>query len=157
MPLSLRPVSRDEFDLVAGVQVEPDQVRFSGTVAQAFEDNEDGVDFHAILSGGEVIGFFKIDRKYHESYGFARATELGLRAFMIDRNQQGKGYATSAVAELGSYLPDQYPDRDAVVLTVNFQNPAAIRCYLKGGFDDSGDIHPHGIAGPQHILRMDLG
>ncbi|MEX0304179.1 MAG: GNAT family N-acetyltransferase [Leisingera sp.] len=156
MQITLRPVARSEFDLVSRVQVEPDQVRFSGTVAQAFEDDEDGVDFHAILARGEVIGFFKIDRLYHETYSFARADELGLRAFMIDRCQQGRGYATAAVAALATYLPGQYPDRSALLLTVNFQNPAAIRCYLKGGFEDSGGIHPHGIAGPQHILRMKL-
>ncbi|MEW2911311.1 GNAT family N-acetyltransferase [Leisingera sp. JC11] len=156
MPLTLRQVARSDFDLVAHIRVQPDQVRFSGTVAQAFEEDEEGVDFHAVLSSGDVVGFFKIDRLYHETYEFARPDELGLRAFMIDRNEQGKGYATAAVSALAAYLPSRYPDRLAAVLTVNLQNPAAVRCYLKGGFQDTGDLYPHGIAGPQHILRMDL-
>ncbi|MDC0658042.1 GNAT family N-acetyltransferase [Leisingera sp. SS27] len=156
MPIALRPVSREEFDLVAHIQVEPDQVRFSGTVAQAFQEDEDGVDFHAILDGPRAVGFFKIDRLYHETYNFAQANELGLRAFMIDRNEQGKGYATAAVAAFKTYLPAHYPDRSAVVLTVNMQNPGAVRCYRKGGFADTGGIHPHGLAGPQYILRMAL-
>ncbi|MFV1463104.1 MULTISPECIES: GNAT family N-acetyltransferase [unclassified Phaeobacter] len=156
MPLSLRPVCRSEFDLVSHIQVEPDQVRFSGTVAQAFEDNEDGVDFHAILDGIRAVGFFKTDRLYHETYDFAEADTLGLRGFMIDRSAQGKGYATAAVAALKTYFPALYPDRPAVVLTVNMQNPAAVRCYLKGGFQDTGGIYPDGLAGPQHILRMKL-
>ncbi|UWQ27579.1 GNAT family N-acetyltransferase [Leisingera sp. M523] len=157
MRLSLRPVPRNEFDLVSHIQVEPDQVRYSGTVAQAFEENEDGVDFHAVLDGSQVVGFFKIDRLYHETYSFAARDELGLRAFMIDRAEQGKGYATAAVAALEPYLAAQYPARRAVVLTVNMQNFGAIRCYYKGGFSDTGGIYPHGIAGPQHILRMGFG
>ncbi|QAX30319.1 GNAT family N-acetyltransferase [Leisingera sp. NJS204] len=157
MPISLRPVPRNEFDLVSHIQVEPDQIRYSGTVAQAFEENEDGVDFHAILDGSRAVGFFKIDRLYHETYSFAGPDELGLRAFMIDREEQGKGYATAAVAALTPYLAAQYPARRAVVLTVNMQNFGAIRCYCKGGFADTGGIHPHGIAGPQHILRMGFG
>ncbi|WP_264212929.1 GNAT family N-acetyltransferase [Leisingera thetidis] len=156
MPVTLRPVARSEFDLVAHIQVEPDQTRYSGTVAQAFEENEDGVDFHAVLDGARVVGFFKIDRLYHESYGFAAPDELGLRAFMIHRDDQGKGYATAAVAALNTYLAAQYPERRAVVLTVNMQNFGAIRCYRRGGFADTGGIYPHGTAGPQHILRMEL-
>ena len=156
MPVALHPVARNEFDLVSRIQVEPDQIRFSGTVAQAFEENEEGVDFHAILDDARAVGFFKLDRLYHETYEFAQADELGLRAFMIGREDQGNGYATAAVAALKRYLPAHYPDRRAVVLTVNLQNPGAVRCYLKGGFADTGGIYPHGLAGPQHILRMDL-
>jgi RimJ/RimL family protein N-acetyltransferase len=157
MDLSLRPVKASEYALVRDVQVEPDQVRYSGTVAQAFKEQEEGVDFHAILDSGQVVGFFKIDRLYHQQYSFARADELGLRAFMIDRERQGMGYATAAVTLLRAYLPRRYPGRSAVVLTVNMQNLAAVRCYRRGGFADTGGIHPHGIAGPQHILRMELG
>jgi RimJ/RimL family protein N-acetyltransferase len=156
MPITLRPVATSEFDLVRHIQVEPDQIRFSGTVAQAFDEQEEGVDFHAILDDSHVVGFFKIDRLYHDTYDFARKDELGLRGFMIDRNAQGRGIATAAVTALPTYLAAQYPDRRAVVLTVNLQNPGAIRCYLKGGFTDTRSIYPHGIAGPQHILRRDF-
>ncbi|OED46973.1 GNAT family N-acetyltransferase [Rhodobacteraceae bacterium (ex Bugula neritina AB1)] len=156
MPISLRPVARSEFDLVSHIQVEPDQIRFSGTVAQAFEENEDGVDFHAILDGPRPVGFFKIDRLYHETYAFAAPSELGLRAFMIDRRAQGNGYATAAIGVMGTYLTGTYPDRTAVLLTVNMQNTVATRCYRKHGFQDTGGIHPHGLAGPQFILRMEL-
>ncbi|MFV1528815.1 MULTISPECIES: hypothetical protein [unclassified Phaeobacter] len=61
-PITLRSAARSELDLVAHTSVEPDQVRFSGTVAQAFEEGEDGVDFYAILDGPRALGFLKIDR-----------------------------------------------------------------------------------------------
>ncbi|WP_241477421.1 hypothetical protein [Leisingera sp. ANG-S5] len=63
MPIALRPVARSEFDLVSRIEVEPDQIRFSGTVAQAFEEDEDGVDFHAILDQNRAHGIFR--KKYH--------------------------------------------------------------------------------------------
>ncbi|MGR3758562.1 GNAT family N-acetyltransferase [Roseobacteraceae bacterium NS-SX3] len=154
--VTLRPVAASEFGLVARIKVAPEQIRFSGTVAQAFAAREKGVDFHAILHHEQPVGFFKIDRRYHERYSFAGPEDLGLRGFLIDRDQQGKGLASAAVAALGGYLAAQYPGRPTVVLTVNFANPAAIRCYLKGGFTDTGEVYPHGEAGPQHILRMEL-
>ncbi|MEP1327172.1 GNAT family protein [Pseudophaeobacter sp.] len=161
MPISLRPVSPEDFDLVCHIQVEADQILFSGTVAQAFAANEEGVDFHAILDQDRPdhdrpVGFFKLDWLFHQQYGFAQANELGLRAFMIDRRHQGKGVATAAVRTLKSYIPGLYPSHKAVVLTVNMQNVPAIRCYKAGGFVDTGDIYPHGMAGPQHIMRLDL-
>jgi RimJ/RimL family protein N-acetyltransferase len=73
---------------------------------------------------------------------------------MVDLAHQSKGVATAAVLALHPYLPRHYPGRSAVVLTVNLQNPGALRCYLKGGFQDTQGIHPHGPAGPQHILRL---
>ncbi|MFV1600863.1 MULTISPECIES: hypothetical protein [unclassified Phaeobacter] len=75
---------------------------------------------------------------------------------MIDRGAQGKGFAPTAVSALQSNLPTHYPARHAVVLTVNFKNSPAVRCYLKGGFQDTGGIYPHRLADPRHILRMAL-
>lgn len=156
MALCLRPIAETEFDLVRNIKVEPDQIRFSGTVAQAFDEAEEGVDFHAIFDQDRAIGFFKLDRLYHEQYSFALPQDLGLRAFMIDRHCQGQGHATAAVRLFETYVPQHYPDRQSVILTVNLQNPAAISCYVKGGFVDTKEIYPHGIAGPQHILRLPL-
>ncbi|MBE1282575.1 MAG: GNAT family N-acetyltransferase [Rhodobacteraceae bacterium] len=154
--LSLFPVGSDEFEKVSSVQVTPDQIRFSGTVLDAFDDAEEGVDFHGIGLGDLAVGFFKIDRFYASRFPFVECSELGLRAFMVDRDQQGKGLATDTVRALPGYLRQLYPNATALVLTVNLANPGAIACYLKGGFADTGEIWPHGSAGPQHIMRMTL-
>jgi len=81
---TLRPIARDQFDFVAHLQVTPAQVRYSGTVREAFEANEGGVDFHAIVLQDRAVGFFKIDRNYPARYPFARIGEIGLRAFLVD-------------------------------------------------------------------------
>lgn len=156
MAVTLSPLGTGDFARVAHIHVAPAQVKFSGTVAQAFEANEPGVDFHAIWTEGRTTGFFKIDRAYAKSHHFARPGELGLRAFLIDRQAQGQGIATAAVRTLDTYLPRHYPDARSVVLTVNMSNPAAKACYRKGGFTDTGEIYEGGMAGPQLVMRMPL-
>ncbi len=156
MKPTLRPIARDQFDLVAHLQVTPEQIRYSGTVRDAFEADEDGVDFHAIVMQDRAVGFFKIDRNYPARYPFVGKGDLGLRAFLMDKTQQGQGIATAAVTEFPGYLPAHYPNAPSLVLSVNLANPAAIACYLGGGFIDTGEIYSHGSAGPQHVLRMAL-
>ncbi|QBF32441.1 GNAT family N-acetyltransferase [Thalassococcus sp. S3] len=156
-PITLTPLSRNDLPRVSHIIVAPDQVRFSGTVREAFEADEADVDFHGVFADDHAVGFFKIDRRFHKRMGFAKRGELGLRAFLIDLSQQGKGYATAAVAALPAYLPRHYPKAPAIVLTVNMINPPAIACYRKGGFRDTGQVYPHGQAGPQHVMRMRLG
>lgn len=154
--LSLSPITDANRAQFLSIAVTSDQIKFSGTVAEAYGSAEEGIDFHGIWLGDQPVGFFKIDRLYHTRYPFVAKGDLGLRAFMIDADRQGQGLATRAVEALRAYIPQEYPDAQAVVLTVNMANPAAIRCYLKGGFADTGETWPHGDAGPQHIMRMDL-
>ena len=155
--LSLCPVGPDEFGRVSHIRVTPEQVKFAGTVVLAFQMAERAVDFHAICRDAHPVGFFKIDRAYDRAHWFAREGELGLRAFLIDQACQGQGIATSAVRALGPYLSDRYPGSQSVALTVNMANPAAITCYRRGGFVETGQVYEGGGAGPQHVMRRELG
>ncbi len=150
------PIGPDEYDRVSHLIVAPDQIRFSGTVHEAFRTPEDGIDFHAITAANRIVGFFKIDRLYSGRIALARPAELGLRAFLIDLASQGKGLGTQAVRAIAPYLRQSYPHAPALVLTVNVVNPIARAAYLKGGFEDTGQIWRHGQAGPQNFLRMPL-
>nr|WP_223115799.1 GNAT family protein [Paracoccus amoyensis] len=149
-------MAKDDPSPVAHIAVHPEQEPFCGTIAGHFAENEPACDFHQIQRGGVAVGFFKIDRAYHERYDFAGATDLGLRGVMIDASEQGRGTGTAAMAALRSYLSGSYPDFSAVYLTVNMVNPAAITAYRKAGFVDTGGIWPHGRMGPQHVMRMHL-
>ncbi len=141
---------------MAHIAVHPDQVRFSGTVAEAFAAAEENVEFHCIRDAGHPVGFFKIDRAYAAKYPFAPPGALGLRAFLIDAGYQGQGIGTRACRVLPAYLHTHYPGAPSLWLTVNISNPAALRAYLKGGFEDTGQTWPHGAAGPQNILHLPL-
>lgn len=156
MSVTLEPLSRNDLPRVEHLRVAPDQIRFSGSVAEAFASNEPDVDFHAILSENTVVGFFKIDRRYPDRYPFAPLGSVGLRAFLIDLGSQGKGIGARACRALPAYLKQHYADAPSLYLTVNVINLAAIRSYRKGGFTDTGKTWPHGAAGPQHILYLPL-
>lgn len=153
--IHLAPLGKDAFRRVQHIWIPDDQVLWAGSIQHAFGVEEPEIDFHVIETERRAVGFFKVDRGFDRN-AFAQPHELGIRAFKINFADQGKGLAGCAVASLAPYLRAQYPGRPSAVLTVNMQNPAAITCYLKGGFVDSGDIFTGGIAGPQHILRMAL-
>jgi len=155
LSVSLSPLTAEDHDRVAHLAVRPDQLRFSGTVAESFADHADA-DFHAILQGDLPVGMFRIDRGYHAVHGFAEPSHLGLRTVIVDAASQGQGLGTAAMRALPEYLQIHYPQARRLWLTVNLQNPAAIASYLKAGFQDTGAIWPHGGAGPQHIMRLML-
>nr|WP_216859332.1 GNAT family N-acetyltransferase [Sulfitobacter aestuariivivens] len=154
--MRLAPIGPADFDRVSHITVSEHQKKFSGTVAEAFEAAEDGVDFHGIFRGQTAVGFFKIDTTYGRKYPFASNGDLGLRAFIIDLVCQGQGIATQAVLALPPYLTTRYLHAKALWLTVNKSNPAAYAAYLGGGFADTGQEWPKGDAGPQNIMRMVL-
>lgn len=154
--IALHPLGPGDRARVERFAVAPEQERFSGRPADAFDHPEPGVDLHAIAEAGRVVGFFKIDRRYPDAHPFARRDEIGPRGFLIDRREQGRGLASAAVRALGPYLAARHAGAPAVVLTVNRANPAAIACYRRGGFTDMGDLWHGGRAGPQHVLRMPL-
>ncbi len=156
VPVTLTRISPHHLSRVAHIQVAPAQVIYSGTVQEAFEEAEPRVDFHGIQRMGQIVGFFKIDRDYFKKYSFATPMEVGLRAFMVDQRLQGQGVGTAAVAALPAYIRATYPGISAIALTVNQSNPAAYRCYAKGGFEDTGQIWTFGAAGPQNVMRMPL-
>ncbi|MCG7624566.1 GNAT family N-acetyltransferase [Epibacterium sp. Ofav1-8] len=155
-PIDFLRLTHSDHHLVRHIEVAPEQIVYCGTVDMAFASTEKRLNLYAIRAAGAPVGFFKIDLKYPETYGFARAGDLGLRAFMIDHRHQGRGIATAALAALPGMLHRLYPAATAVVLTVNIRNQIAVRSYRRAGFVDTGEIHEGGLAGPQHVMRLDL-
>ena len=154
--ITLAPLERKNAELVADVSLRPDQLQFAGTVAEALAEPEDRFDLHMIQSAGSPVGIFKIDRLYGSDYPFAGSSDLGLRAVILDQRHQGKGLGKQAMAALKTYLPPLYPAAGNLWLTVNLKNPVAVAVYRAAGFTDSGEIWPHGDAGPQHIMSLPL-
>ena len=155
--VTLSPLTPDLTDALRDVRVPEDQIQFSGQPFEVIDQPEPDLDIHVILFGDQVVGIFRIDRGYHRSYPFAQADTAGLRTFIIDQKMQGRGIATACCQQLRDYLSGHYPQVPAIYLTVNLRNPFAKKAYLAGGFVDTGDQWPHGDAGPQNILRLNLG
>lgn len=110
----------------------------------------------AMLVREVPVGMFALDRG-----GYLREFDddphaVLLRAFYVAPEHQGHGYGRAAVAALPSFVRDRLPDVRRVVLTVNHQNPGAIKTYLAGGFSDTGRNYSDGAAGPQHVFELRL-
>jgi GNAT superfamily N-acetyltransferase len=110
----------------------------------------------AILVRAEPVGMFALDRG-----GYLRECDddpraVLLRAFYVAPEHQGHGYGRAAVAVLPSFVRDHLPDVRRVVLTVNHENPGAIKTYLAGGLTDTGQNYLGGAAGAQHVFELRL-
>nr|VVV06064.1 Spermine/spermidine acetyltransferase [Aliivibrio wodanis] len=138
---------------VLKVTLAEEQTKFAATAEDFLTSEDDGIELHIIKLGDDVVGFFKIDVMFSLDSEFNIENGIGLRSFVIDVNQQGKGLGTSSVKALFPYLKKEYPSYRFVYLTVNCKNTGARACYLKGGFDDTGKQYLGGAAGPQHIMQ----
>ncbi|MGL6313940.1 GNAT family N-acetyltransferase [Vibrio sp. WXL103] len=109
---------------------------------------------HLIIRNGDVVGFFLLDLSYTTTYGFSSSKALGIRALLVDHRYQGRGVATEAICLLPTYVAENYPDFEVLQLTVNCRNAAAYNCYLKCGFEDTGELYLGGPVGPQHVMQQ---
>ena len=58
--------------------------------------------------------------------------------FMIDQNEQGKGYGQAALAEIIRYFEENGADR--IFLSTEPENECGVHIYHKAGFVETGDI-----------------
>ena len=152
--LIIERLTPDLYALATSLLVAPEQLEFTGTVADALAGIDDGRHPHGIWFDRSLVGFFIVDTQFHREFDFCGAGSLGIRTFLIDRQRQGQGLGKAAVKALGPYLAEAYPASAAAWLTVNCRNLAAYRCYEQGGFTDTGDLYLGGAAGPQHVMRQ---
>jgi len=134
----------------------PEQEEFSGRADQTLPLAERDPARHpyVLLEAGEPVAFLILDETPSDADPSA---DLLLRGFFVDAAAQGRGVATRAVSALPDVVRRDFPTARSVVLTVNVRNPAARAVYVRGGFVDAGELYRGGSAGPQHVLRLDLG
>lgn len=158
--VSVQPVAPALTDAVRALRADPAQYAFVGDVAFNLIDAEadPNSDAMAILADGAVVGFYRIDYAptivSHRHLGEACA---GLRAMLIDRDRQGSGLGTRALAACCADLRRRHPRLRLLALNVNCGNLGAIRAYRKAGFVDTGELYFGGRAGPQHLFVRQLG
>ncbi|GEM81558.1 GNAT family N-acetyltransferase [Vibrio superstes] len=138
---------------VKDIQLSDESIKYASTADDFLLDGSDATHLCVVKHHGLVVGFFKLDLAYASTYRFCSKNSIGLRTFAVDQRQQGKGLGTKTVEALKSYLAHHYRRYDFVYLTVNCKNLAAIACYRKGGFEETGELYLGGEAGPQHVMR----
>ncbi|WP_216965299.1 MULTISPECIES: GNAT family N-acetyltransferase [unclassified Lysobacter] len=144
---------------VRALRVTPDQYRYIGDTAFNLGDTlrDPMSEAMGVFADDTVVGFYRLDFAPNAVVGRTLGVpSVGLRAFVIDQHQQGRGYGTGAMTACCEDLRTRYPDRRLLVLTVNCANAPAIASYLKAGFTDTGELFHGGSAGPQHVMLHSL-
>lgn len=154
--LTIERLNNSHIEGVLEVSIADEQLQFAGTPDEFIQDGSDTAHLHVFKLNQRIIGFCKLDIAYATSYDFCPEGGIGLRFFVIDKSQQGKGLGTRAVKVLREYIKQHYPQFNAIYLSVNCQNPAARACYLKAGFNESEALYLAGPSGPQHIMYSNL-
>ena len=128
MTLSLRPVTSENWNAVARLEVRDDQSKFiapnSYSLAQAaYESGNTPV---AIYDDEALVGFAMYT---HEPW----QGEFGIVRMMIDKQHQGKGYGRQAVLALCNVLR-RIPGCTSIILSVAKENALAWHLYQSIGF-----------------------
>lgn len=154
--LELSPLQKQHHASIDSLSVHDDQLKYVGTLEEILCNVSSTVHPNVVLFKGQVVGFFLIDTTYSQDYAFCQGEALGLRAYFIGKQHQGKGYGKAAMAALATYLNQRYAQAKQIYLTVNCKNPSAYQCYIAAGFEDTETLYYGGAAGPQHVLRLAL-
>ena len=80
---------------------------------------------------GEPIGFIQ--------YYFSDATTIGLDMWIGILKERSNGYGTEALKQMVQVIHEKHPQVKGVFIDPDFDNIAAIKCYLKAGFQDTGE------------------
>jgi RimJ/RimL family protein N-acetyltransferase len=101
------------------------------------------------------VGFFILHYQQEFQALVGNPKALLLRAFSVNHQDQGNGFAKRALEQLPQFVRTHFPQVDEVVLAVNEKNEHAKRVYLNSGFLDKG-ITRVGRIGLQHILHCPI-
>ena len=141
MNIKLMPINDDNRDAVLSLSSREDQPFCAPndySLEQAEECNAEcpGVARpFAIYAEEKPVGFcmFAFDPEEEDP-----EDRYWLWRFMIDQNEQGKGYGQAALAEIIRYFEENGADR--IFLSTEPENECGVHIYHKAGFVETGDI-----------------
>ena len=149
--ITLHPVDDTNRDAVLALSVREDQPfvapnDWSLKQAEETEAKAPGVARpFAIYADDKLVGFtmFAFDPSEEDE-----EDKYWLWRFMIDQNEQGKGYGQGAMAEIIKYFRDNGADR--LYLSTEPENEVGVHVYHKFGFKETGVIEE----GEAVMMRM---
>ena len=154
--IRIHPLDASFESEILNFHIDNEQVAFSAAPKAFIESKEDGVLPFVVCKNRHVIGYFKLDTLLSQKQNYCPVNSLGLCTLLIDKRMQGKGVGTQSVLRAIEYVKAHFQQYDYLYLTVNCKNLAAYRCYLKAGFEDTGELYLGGPVGPQHIMKISL-
>ncbi len=138
-------------------QLSEDQLRYASLPLKAIKKcEEDDTRYPVvILYRGEPAGFFVLHGwEGVKVYSDNKAAIL-IRGYSVNNDYQGKGIAKESLLILDSFVRNHFPDKNEIILAVNYRNTIAQHVYKKGGFRDKG-IRVMGRKGELFIFHKDL-
>ena len=141
MKMKLAPISEENREAVLKLSTREDQPFCAPndvSLEQAEECNAEcpGVARpFAIYAEDQLVGFcmFAFDEEEEDP-----EDRYWLWRFMIDQNEQGKGYGQAALAEIIQYFRAHGADR--IFLSTEPENERGVHIYHKAGFVDTGIV-----------------
>lgn len=155
----VQPVTPALAEGVRGLRVKPGQAAYVGDPAfnLANAQLDPLSEAMAVLVGGDVIGFYRLDFAPNTVVGRPfDVPSIGLRAFTIDARWQGRGCGTRATLAICEDVRHRHPLRRLLLLAVHCRNHAGIATYRKAGFVGTGELLGGGRAGPQQLMLRSL-
>lgn len=139
--LSLREVTRENWQATLHLAVYPDQQRFVAeyapvaaiALAKAYV-RLGGLIWvpYAIYVGAQLVGFVAL------AYEPGSADDYWIFHFFIDQQFQGRGYGKAALGRLVDRVMSEHPQCQALQLVVHPENRWAQRLYTGAGFRRTG-------------------
>lgn len=117
-----------------------EQMNYTSLPFDAIKKCEQDVDRHpiVILHNHEAAGFFVL-HGWEGVKGYSDNKEaLLLRAYSVNYSFQGKGIARLSLELLLSFVKENFPLINEIILAVNANNKSAQQVYQKCGFEDKG-------------------
>ncbi len=145
MTISLREVTAANLNAVLNLKVKPEQTGFVATNARSIAQGhyDDKAWFRAIYADETPVGFvmLSIDTEKPEYY---------LWRFMIDADQQGKGYGYQALQTIIDYVRT-LPNAKTLTLSHGEGEGSPEPFYKKFGFEHTGEVD-----GDELVMKLDL-
>lgn len=131
-----------------------EQEKFTA-LPNAISDLKDGQYSIVILNRNEPVGFFLLHATERVKEYSDNPNAMLLTALSVNHLHQGKGYAKMGMLLLKSFIEQEFPHCNEIVLVVNHKNIAAQNLYLNVGFIDTG-IRKVGKIGEQFLMKLHL-
>ena len=164
MIIKLEPINDNNRDAVLALSVRKDQPFVAPndySLSEAAEANAKAPGTarpFAIYAGEKIVGFCMLALDPEDENPVDRYC---LWRFMIDKNEQGKGYGQSALHEIIKYFKEN--DVDMIYLSTAPENEVGLHVYHKAGFRETGIIDGDEavlmrmLKGPNRIIKNVYG
>ena len=133
--IQLKEITKDNLDDVLSLRVAEHQKSYVSTtaasLAQAYVYKDTAFPF-AIYADDKAVGFIMLG--YYES-----REQYTLWKFLIDKEQQGKGYGKEALKQGVIYLKERF-DAKEIYTGVSLGNETAKKLYKSFGFAETGFV-----------------